>query len=240
MTNGVNENLIHSQTKPKPTQAKSKSTKPTLLLPSSLPPKAHSIHRETGNLLFLPYINICKKFELLKLLLFLCYFLIVRLQCFLFPVHFTWLCFTDRGHNSCFCICLVAIYSWLFKKTQQNKATKAFHCLLPTKLNSYVPQGGYAHFRNRAWSMCSYNSRLRCSSTSKHKSKSVIKGIFSNTIFIVLKFKISKQPWAFRRDLFSRFLQPSSLWKTCWTRMGHCCNVQCTAAFSFCCLFCIW
>lgn len=51
MTNGVNENL-------KPTQTENKFTKPTLLLPS----KAHSIHREAGNLKFLPYINICKKF----------------------------------------------------------------------------------------------------------------------------------------------------------------------------------
>jgi len=43
MTNGVNENL-------RPTQTKTKSTYPTLLLPYSLPPKAHSIHREADNL----------------------------------------------------------------------------------------------------------------------------------------------------------------------------------------------
>ena len=134
----------------------------------------------------------------------------------------------------------ITIYSWLFKKTQQNKATKALHCLLPTNLNSYIPQGEYAYFRNRAWRVCSYNSRPRCSSATKHKTKSVIKSVFSNTSLIVLKLKISKQTWAFRRDLFSWFVQPSSLRMTCWTRTGHCCNVECTEALSFYCVFCIW
>lgn len=38
----------------------------------------------------------------------------------------------------------------VYKIPKKPKQQKFFSCLLPTKLNSYIPQGGYAHFKNRA------------------------------------------------------------------------------------------
>lgn len=108
--------------------------------------------------------------------------------------------------------CSKTIYSCLFLKKANKKPTKQ------QKLFTVYYQPNWIVIFRRVSMLNSETEFEECvpiildlDAVSPLNSKSVTKGVFSKSTLIVLKLKMSKQTWAFRRYLLSRSLQPSLL-----------------------------